>query len=95
MFQHFRNKLMLTLTDLRNEFVAQSGIWQAFSMPSRDEMGSSHSLGYYEGDFEDVLQAVHQDHGREFHDNSGECGEIIRIQPKRIVAESAHKEFGG
>jgi hypothetical protein len=77
---------MLTLTDLRNEFGGQSGIWRVYTMPDRDELGRQHHLDYYEGNFDEVLRVAIQDHGRNFLSTSGECGEIIKVEPKRVIA---------
>jgi hypothetical protein len=85
MRHHFKGIYLLTLKDLRKEWAGKTGLWQAHSIPTRDELGNTSELGYYEGPFEAVLKVVIQDHGRQFLSTSGECGEIIQITPKRVL----------
>lgn len=83
MLRHFGNKLAITLADLREKYSGQSGVWLAYAPPTRDELGNTSQLGYYEGLFEDVLHAAILDHGRAFFDGNW-CGEIVPIVPKVI-----------
>ncbi len=86
MFQHFK-ALSITPADLRAKYAGQTGVWQAFAPPSRDEIGFQAPLGYYEGLFEDVRHAVILEHRRSFLDGQS-CGEIIPVLPKRIPPQT-------
>lgn len=81
-FRHFAS-LSITTDDLHAKYAGQTGLWQAFAPPRRDEIRHQQPLGFYQGRFEEVLGAVLSDHGRDFIDGRS-CGEIIPIIPKRV-----------
>jgi hypothetical protein len=80
MFRHFPGALSITPDDLLDRYGSQQGIWLAFSAPARNELGTTTELGYYQGVFEDVLEAVLFQHPHAFLD-AGMCGEIVPIVP--------------
>jgi hypothetical protein len=88
MFRHFK-QLSITMADLRGKYGGQTGVWLAFSVPARDELGNTHQLGYYQGEFEDVLMAVATEHRRDFFDGPDWCGEIVPIVPKVVTGDGS------
>lgn len=81
-----------TLALLRTNDPQQRGVWLAYSAPSRDELGTMRPIGYYEGAFSEVLDAVLLVHRRAFVDDPV-CGDLVLIEPHVIGTLGWRNEF--